>query len=344
MLDNTVCLKIDARYRRITPLTTNPVRLALAILWLTPTQLHAGEVVDSTTAPSSREQPGHPESAPLSFPRRPSTPPTLTTHLPHLLQVRASVYSGGTPVGRQGFAALQRLGVRTIVSVDGAKPRIDLATQFGLRYIHIPIGYDGITDSQKSTLGAVFTRCRPPYYFHCHHGKHRGPAALAAALCTAGTMTLAQANDYLQLAGVSRGYQGLWNAVADASKRPPLPTAQPLIPMTSVSTMVAAMAAIDPIYDNLKLLKKNNWQAAPDQPDVTSAHQSLMLLELLKELPRTIAADQFKKPLFLTALSATTDHAARLQRELRKSDWASASKSFEKIRLSCVDCHADFRN
>ena len=108
--------------------------------------------------------------------------------------------------------------------------------------------------------------------------------------------------------------------------------------------MVAAMTAIDPIYDNLKSLKKNNWQADPDQPDVTPTHQSLMLLEQLKELPRTIASDQVKKPLFLNALNATTQHASQLQRELRKSDWDSASKSFEKIRVSCVDCHVDFRD
>ena len=70
----------------------------------------------------------------------------------------------------------------------------------------------------------------------------------------------------------------------------------------------------------------------------------MLKISYSEELPRTIASDQVKKPLFLNALNATTQHASQLQRELRKSDWDSASKSFEKIRVSCVDCHVDFRD
>ena len=65
-------------------------------------------------------------------------------HLQQLIQLTQRIYSGGEPHVEQSFAELKRLGVRTIVSVDGAQPRVDTAKKYGLAYVHIPIGYDGI--------------------------------------------------------------------------------------------------------------------------------------------------------------------------------------------------------
>ena len=65
-------------------------------------------------------------------------------HLPNAIQVRSGVISGGLPEGPAAFAELRDLGVQTIISVDGAKPDLDLAKEFSMRYVHIPHGYDGI--------------------------------------------------------------------------------------------------------------------------------------------------------------------------------------------------------
>src|SRR5262245_29349048 len=56
--------------------------------------------------------------------------------------------SGGEPRGAETFAALQELGVRTIISVDGAAPDVEAARKLGIRYVHLPIGYDGIPREQ----------------------------------------------------------------------------------------------------------------------------------------------------------------------------------------------------
>ncbi|MEM7262874.1 MAG: hypothetical protein AAF488_12855, partial [Planctomycetota bacterium] len=89
------------------------------------------------------------------------------------------LYSGGEPAGEVAFAALARLGVRTVVSVDAALPNADLARRYGLETVHIPIGYDGVHADAALALTAV-ARTRPgPYFVHCHHGVHRGPAAVA---------------------------------------------------------------------------------------------------------------------------------------------------------------------
>src|SRR5207302_1722064 len=58
------------------------------------------------------------------------------------------LYSGSVPEGDAGFASLRRLGVQTAISVDGARPDVDRARRFGLRYVHIPVGYDGVPEPQ----------------------------------------------------------------------------------------------------------------------------------------------------------------------------------------------------
>ena len=63
------------------------------------------------------------------------------------------LYSGGDPHGTEALTALKELGVRTIISVDGAHPDVELARKYGLRYVHLPHGYDGIPQSRVLELG-----------------------------------------------------------------------------------------------------------------------------------------------------------------------------------------------
>jgi hypothetical protein len=62
------------------------------------------------------------------------------------------LYSGGDPRGTEGLAALQALGIRTIISVDGAVPNVEAARQLGMRYVHLPLGYDGVPRAQAVRL------------------------------------------------------------------------------------------------------------------------------------------------------------------------------------------------
>ncbi len=63
-------------------------------------------------------------------------------------RVTDKVLSGAQPEGEAAFAELARLGVRTIISVDGATPDVQLASKHGLRYVHLPITYGGVTTGQ----------------------------------------------------------------------------------------------------------------------------------------------------------------------------------------------------
>src|SRR5262245_48068007 len=76
----------------------------------------------------------------------------VNEHLPNAHVVTPKVFSGAQPEGDEGFKYLSELGVKTIVSVDGAKPDVAGAKKFGMRYVHLPIGYDGVSDEQGEKI------------------------------------------------------------------------------------------------------------------------------------------------------------------------------------------------
>ncbi len=113
--------------------------------------------------------------------------------LDNVLQLSPRIFSGSQPHGEQGFESLEKLGVKTVVSVDGARPDAQRAKQHGLRYVHIPIGYDGIPRPAALALVRAIREAPGPIYIHCHHGKHRGPAAAAVACMAEGIANTEQA-------------------------------------------------------------------------------------------------------------------------------------------------------
>jgi hypothetical protein len=52
--------------------------------------------------------------------------PTEFAGLHNVHQVAAKLWSGFSPEGETGFASLKALGIQTILSVDGARPEVEL--------------------------------------------------------------------------------------------------------------------------------------------------------------------------------------------------------------------------
>src|SRR4029453_11584488 len=127
--------------------------------------------------------------------------------LPNAYRLADKVISGGQPQGEAGFAELKNLGVRTIISVDGAKPDVELAKKFGLRYVHLPHGYDGVPDERVRELAKAVRDLPGPIYIHCHHGKHRSPTAATVACVAAGLLRPEAALTVLKTAGTSENYR-----------------------------------------------------------------------------------------------------------------------------------------
>jgi len=144
------------------------------------------------------------------------------TYLPNPVMVHPKVISGGLPEGDNAFQELQSLGVKTIISVDGMKPDVDTASKFGLRYVHLPHGYDGVPSGRVKELAKAVRSLDGPIYIHCHHGKHRSPAAASIACVGAGLISKSMALAVLELAGTSPNYRGHFDS---ARRAKPLETA-----------------------------------------------------------------------------------------------------------------------
>lgn len=263
-------------------------------------------------------------------------------HLHNLLHLTPRIYSGGEPHGEESFAELQKLGVKVIVSVDGAKPDIEAAKKYGLRYIHIPIGYDGVDEEAAKSLTHVMRDTAGPIYFHCHHGQHRGPAAAAVACVAAGAFQGKDALVVLERAGTSKGYAGLWRDVEKFT--PPAADAKlpELVEVAKVGDMAAAMAQIDRAKDNLALAQKEQWSVPKDHPDIVPLQEAIILKEALHETGRHLTGDYDDE--FKQRLADAEQTSIALETALKGNQPEAASAQMEKLLNSCKECHVKFRD
>ena len=131
----------------------------------------------------------------------PSSAKPAETNLERLLRISERIYVGGQPEGDAAYGELVQLGVQTLVSVDGIRPDVDAARRHGLRYVHIPIGYDGVDLHAGRSLVQLSRTVEGPMFVHCHHGVHRGPAAAAILAMADGATDAAGAMAILARAG-----------------------------------------------------------------------------------------------------------------------------------------------
>lgn len=262
----------------------------------------------------------------------------------NFFRATTNAFSGSQPEGEAGFASLKKLGVKTIISVDGARPDTELAARHGLRYVHLPVGYDGISTNRVLELAKAAATLPGPIYVHCHHGKHRGPAAVSVmCLATAG-WTSAQAVEFMHAAGTGAEYLGLYRAASDFKQPSSAQLASVIASFPSVvepTTIVESMVAVEHIYDRLEATKQAAWKTPADHSDIVPAHEATMLLEQFRELARLDdtagrAADYRAK------LAAASSAAENLQSQLQQG--ALADDAFMRVSESCVDCHRQYRN
>jgi protein tyrosine phosphatase (PTP) superfamily phosphohydrolase (DUF442 family) len=252
------------------------------------------------------------------------------------------IYSGSEPHGEQGFESLEHLGVKTVISVDGAKPNVELANKHGIRYVHIPIGYDGVPNEAGDMLARSVKEVEGPLYIHCHHGKHRGPAAAAIASIASGAANAKDALQFLQRAGTSKGYAGLWRDVGNYTPPPDNARLPELVEVAEVGSFVAAMAQIDRSFDNLKLCRDANWRTPSDHPDLVQEQEALLLQEGLHEASRNLDDDFDDR--FKSWLSEAEVGALVLLTILKDKGAEGADGQFESLEQSCKQCHVEYRD
>jgi protein tyrosine phosphatase (PTP) superfamily phosphohydrolase (DUF442 family) len=264
--------------------------------------------------------------------------------LHNVYRITDNLFSGSSPEGDDGFQSLKELGVRTILSVDGARPDVERAQKFGLRYVHLPFGYDGIPRQRVLELAKAVRDLPGPVYLHCHHGKHRGPAAAAVIhLCLDEKCSIAQAVAEMKRAGTDPRYTGLFNLPHTLVR----PTSKELDAIgnefpevAKVPDLAQIMVEIDARWENLKLIRAAGWKSPRNHPDLDPAHEGLQLMEQYREAGRLKKGPEEMR----RWLADAEGGAEELVRWLRGNDAPAAEKAFQSLGTSCVRCHAKYRD
>lgn len=258
-------------------------------------------------------------------------------------------WSGSVPEGDAGFATLRDWGVRTVISVDGAEPEVDRARRFGIRYVHLPIGYNGFDEARKLELVRAVRDLPGPIYLHCHHGKHRSAGAAGTIAASLGWLAPSAAVERMRVAGTAPGYAQLYACTADSR---PLPAAAidgaaaEFPAVTRPRGMVEAMVAIDEAIDRLKMVERAGWTTPADHPDVVPSAEAGAVADHL----RLVAGSQegrARPKEFLELLRAGQAAAERLESGLSSrpvGDPARLAADLKALQASCRDCHSSYRD
>jgi hypothetical protein len=275
--------------------------------------------------------------------------PLPASAIENFYRLGEGLFSGGEPRGEAAFAQLAALGVKTLVSVDGAPPDVETARRHGLRYVHLPLGYQGYSEEACLRLARVVTRLPGPVFVHCHHGRHRGPAAAAVMAIARWGWTPEQAEHWLHTAGTSTNYAGLYATVR--RWRPPAAETLARVPadfpeVARTPDLVRAMVDVDRTWEHLQAIAAAGYRTPPDQPDLMPAREATRLAERLAESRQfpevTRAADDLRE-----RFRQAEREARELARLLGQDSLPAAdvlARQFQAVGRSCVACHRAFRD
>lgn len=332
-------------------LTRFPYVVSLAIL-----VLQASCALRHTSAQNAANESDQPAASaqPESFTSE-TGPTRLTPHatanehggVHNVIEVAPGLISGSVPEGEAGFAELKRRGVRTVLSVDGATPDVPSAHRFGMRYAHLPIGYHGIDHQRQLEIARVVRDLPSPIYVHCHHGKHRGPAAAASAAVALGLLSAGDAIAFMKQAGTSDNYSGLYRCVqtlepADAGELADVSAEFPEV--APVPGFVKAMAQTQDAYDHLVEIRDAGWRTPQSHPDLVPLAEAGSLENLLRALQDDPERDKYPGD-FTEMLRESWIAARQFESDLeRRAPHDELQQRLSAINNSCKACHAIYRN
>ncbi len=265
--------------------------------------------------------------------------------LQNVFRLGDNLYSGSSPDDETAFASLVRLGVKTIISVDGATPDVELAHQFGLRYVHLPISYQSVPRETIVKLVRASHELPGPIYLHCHHGHHRGPAAAVALWrCLDKSVSETQAHAAMKLIGTGDRFTGLYASVKELVRPKAAELAadqSPLSEVAPVAPLAKAMAEIDRMWD----------RAVADETDATAISMQLTIAFDIAEHFRDAASlsdvtdDELKRDLRETA-DELDRFAETIKSGMRDRTAPNAARTSAMTRVSarCNECHARRRD
>jgi protein tyrosine phosphatase (PTP) superfamily phosphohydrolase (DUF442 family) len=283
--------------------------------------------------------PGVAEGRPLDF-----------VGLHNVVAYHEQFLSGGVPEGEAGFDTLAAMGVKTIISVDGAEPDVQAARAHGLRYIHLPIGYNGFDEQRKRELVRATRDAMQvgPVYIHCHHGKHRSAGAAGTVAVSLGWATADEMIDRMKVSGTAPSYKGLYactsNAVVlETAAIAAVPADFPEI--SKPTSFVKGMVEMDVIVDHLKAIENAGWEVPADHPDLVPVAEAGRLADLFRvhaesDRSKNGPADFREEMLEANVLAQSLEDMLAAE----KRDSQQLSAQLKLINASCKHCHVTFRD
>lgn len=268
--------------------------------------------------------------------------------LHNVFQIGERLYSGSGPENDAAFQSLAKLGIKTVLSVDGATPDVERARRHGLVYVHVPIGYDSVPRAAALQIAKAVRDLPGPIFIHCHHGKHRGPAAAAIArLCQDDRCQVDDALRIMQQAGTDPRYAGLFRSVREFRR----PSEQELQQLTGPlpSTVVAQgvkqqMVAIDHAWGELQQIRAAGWKTPSEHPDLVPQQASLQLVEGFRELHR-LPLDKPRDKTYGEWCAASLHSAEQLDHAVRTSATkAVLEERYQAVLEECARCHTKYRD
>ena len=290
----------------------------------------------------------------------PEIPPQDLPGLHNVYRLSEQIISGGEPQGEDAFDNLQAMGVKTILSVDGKVPDAEAAARHGIRYVHIPIHYNGIEPAEMLAISKTFREQEGPFYVHCFHGKHRGPAAAAVGrIVLDGSTRTEVLAEMRQWCGTSPDYEGLYASIAAE----PIPDAEHTEALDFDFAAVhrydgvrGVMVPMPRAHDALKAMASLGWTVDPSNPDVDPVQEARILQGLMQNLARQDEAQA--KPDDFRGWMADAGHAADEllaaleagraglgpQQPLDGEARRRADTAHKALGASCKACHAGYRD
>jgi protein tyrosine phosphatase (PTP) superfamily phosphohydrolase (DUF442 family) len=273
--------------------------------------------------------------------------------LANVFRLGENVISGGEPHGEAAIRRIAEMGVKTILSVDAKVPDARAAARHGMRYVHVPIRYGGISSADLQKIAKTFRELPGPFYVHCFHGKHRGPAAAAwGRIVKDGAPRERVLAEMRQWCGTSAKYGGLYETIARAEV-PGVAETRALdwsFPSArKIEGFRQAMVGVSRAHDRLRRLAKRDFMPDPDHPDVSALNEAGKLAQLL-EGSRGLDDVAGRPADFRRWLDESADHARALETSLRAHEAGEreaielASAAFAAVRERCDSCHGDYRN
>ena len=286
----------------------------------------------------------------------PNVPPGQYPGMVNVYRLSDTIISGSEPHDAEALAQLAAWGVKTVLSVDGKVPDVASAEELGLRYVHVPIRYRGITDDQIAKIAKTFRELEGPFYVHCFHGKHRGPAAAAIGRVALDGLPRDRAiAEMRQWCSTASKYEGLYTSVATSSIPSAAETSAYDFDFASAMTFDGvrdAMVVLTRSWDEVKLAAKSGWKPSSEHPDIDALQSATQVSQLMHACSDMQETADYPED-FREMLGASQGHIDALVEFLTDCRVEGTSEylvherleeTFRAAKASCLECHSYYRN